>query len=122
MEKYTKYEKARILGARALQLAMNAPLLLNIPKEKLEEMNYDPLKIAEYEFNAGVLPITVKRPFPAKEEAKEELAEELEEEIIKEEVSQEEKKEEIEKTKEIKREEEEEEEETEEEILETEIE
>ena len=83
MEKtYTKYEKARILGARALQIAMNAPLLLAIPKEKLEEISFDPLKIAELEFNANILPITVRRPFPKKEEVEEETEEE---EIIKEE-------------------------------------
>jgi DNA-directed RNA polymerase subunit K len=69
---YTKYEIARILGARALQIAMNAPLLLAIPKEKLEELNYDPLKIAEIEFNSGVLPITVRRPMPQREVVEEE--------------------------------------------------
>ena len=67
MEKeFTKYEIARILGARALQLAMDAPILLKINKEKLEEINYDVLKIAELELESGVLPITVKRPFPEK--------------------------------------------------------
>jgi len=80
MVEYTKYEKARILGARALQIAMNAPLLLNLSKEQLEEVAYDPLKIAEIEFDAGILPITVKRPFPKKEDIEEEI-----EEIIKEE-------------------------------------
>lgn len=69
-EEFTKYERARILGARALQIAMDAPLLLKIEKEKLEKINYDPLKIAEMEFNAEVLPITVKRPFPKKIETK----------------------------------------------------
>lgn len=68
-ENFTKYEVARILGARALQIAMDAPLLLKIGKEKLEEVRYDPLKIAEIEFAADVLPITVKRPFPKKIEA-----------------------------------------------------
>ncbi len=65
-QEFTKYETARILGARALQIAMDAPLLLKISKEKLEEVKFDPLKIAELEFNAKVLPITVKRPFPKK--------------------------------------------------------
>jgi len=67
-EKFTKYEIARILGARSLQLAMDAPVLLKIDKEKLEEINYDVLKIAEMEFEEEVLPITVKRPFPKKTE------------------------------------------------------
>ena len=69
-EKFTKYETARILGARALQVSMDAPLLLKIEKEELEKINYDPLKIAEMEFNANVLPITVKRPLPRKLETK----------------------------------------------------
>jgi len=77
-EGYTKYEIARILGARALQLSMNAPVLLVIPKEKLEEINYDPLRIAEMEFTAGVLPITVKRPMPERTEVEEEVEEEPE--------------------------------------------
>ncbi len=69
-EKFTKYEVARILGARALQISMDAPLLLKIEKEKLEEIRYDPIKIAEIEFKSGVLPITVNRPMPKKIEAK----------------------------------------------------
>lgn len=52
--KYTRYEKARIIGARALQIAMGAPVLV---KTKLD----DPIEIAELEFEKGVIPITVKR-------------------------------------------------------------
>lgn len=58
---FTKFEKARIIGARALQLAMGAPILIKRPKEL-----YDPIRIAELEFKKGVLPITVKRPKPVK--------------------------------------------------------
>jgi len=61
---YTNYEKARILGARALQVAMDAPLLMNISDEKLEEINYNPIEIAKIEFDSEVLPITVKKPMP----------------------------------------------------------
>lgn len=75
--KYTKYEMARILGARALQISMNAPLLLNISKEKLEEIDFNPLKIAEMEFGADILPITVKRPLPQKAELEEKEEEEI---------------------------------------------
>jgi DNA-directed RNA polymerase subunit K len=87
---FTKYEAARILGARALQLSMNAPMLLSIPKEKLEEVGYDPLKIAELEFNANVLPITVKRPLPERVEEEYESGEDSEvvEEIAPEEEAQ----------------------------------
>ena len=67
---FTRYETARILGARALQIAMNAPLLIKITPEDLEKINYDALKIAEVEFNSGVLPISVKKPFPKKKDEK----------------------------------------------------
>jgi len=72
MEKsqFSRYEISRILGARALQIAMNAPLLVKIHKDELERIHYDPLKIAEIEFNSGILPISVKRPLPAKKEDK----------------------------------------------------
>ena len=68
IENFTKYEKARILGARALQIAMNAPLLIKINEEDLEKIHYDALKIAEVELNSNVLPISVKKPFPEKKE------------------------------------------------------
>jgi len=64
--RFTKYEIARILGARALQIAMDAPLLYKMSKPKLEEIRYDPLRIAEIELEEDVLPITVNRPFPQK--------------------------------------------------------
>jgi len=82
MEGYTKYEVARILGARALQLSMNAPILLNLSKDKLEELSYDPLRIAEMEFTSGILPITVRRPLPQRTEIEGE--DEEEPEILKE--------------------------------------
>ncbi|MFH1823106.1 MAG: DNA-directed RNA polymerase subunit K [archaeon] len=79
-DKYTKYEKARILGARALQISANAPILLKISKEQLLDLNFDPIKIAEMEFDKKILPITVTRPMPKKikalfveEEEKEDL-------------------------------------------------
>jgi DNA-directed RNA polymerase subunit K len=70
MEEYTftKYEQARIIGARALQIAMNAPLLIKITKDDLEKIKFDALKIAEIEFNSGVLPINVRQPLPQKRE------------------------------------------------------
>jgi len=67
-EDFTKYEKARILGARALQIAMNAPLLIKINQEDLEKIKFDALKIAEVELNSDILPISVKKPFPEKKE------------------------------------------------------
>jgi len=70
LDNFSKYETARILGARALQIAMNAPLLIKISKEDLERVRYDALKIAEIELESGVLPISVKKPFPGKREDK----------------------------------------------------
>ena len=40
---FTKYEIARIMGARALQIAMDAPLLLKIDESELKLMKYDAL-------------------------------------------------------------------------------
>jgi len=91
---FTKYERARILGARAFQIAMNSPLLIKIEKEDLEKIRYDPLKIAEIELESGVLPISIKRPFPRKreEELKRIKAKKISDEKIEEqEVSEEEK-------------------------------
>jgi len=67
---FTKYETARILGARALQIAMNAPLLIKITQEDLEKIKFDALKIAEVELNSNILPISIKQPFPRKKEEK----------------------------------------------------
>jgi len=59
---YTKYEKARMIGSRALQLSMGAPFLIKMSPEELEKIRYNTIDIALREFNEGVLPITVKRP------------------------------------------------------------
>ena len=63
---YTKYEKARIVGARALQLSMGAPPLIKMDKIELQKIKYSPVEIAKLEFDAGILPITIKRPLPLK--------------------------------------------------------
>jgi DNA-directed RNA polymerase subunit K len=61
---FTKYETARIIGARALQIAMDAPLLLKMSEEDLKAIQYDSLRIAEREFEEQVLPIAINRPMP----------------------------------------------------------
>ncbi|MFO8015912.1 MAG: DNA-directed RNA polymerase subunit K [Candidatus Woesearchaeota archaeon] len=61
---YTKYEKARMLGSRALQISMGAPFLLKMEEKDLDEINYDSIAIAKMEFRKGVIPLTVKRPLP----------------------------------------------------------
>ncbi len=68
LQNFTKYERARILGARAFQIAMNAPLLIKISQEDLEKIKFDSLKIAEVELNSNILPISIKKPFPEKKE------------------------------------------------------
>ena len=59
---YTKYEKARMIGSRALQLSMGAPFLLKLTTEELQAIKFNPIEIAVKEFELGILPITVKRP------------------------------------------------------------
>lgn len=53
----TKYERARIIGVRALQLNYGAPPL--VPVEKVGTTNT--LDIARYEVNSGILPVSVFR-------------------------------------------------------------
>ena len=67
---FTKYEIARIIGARALQIAMDAPLLIKMTDTELKEIKYDALIIAEKEFFGGALPITIHRPTPQKRHEK----------------------------------------------------
>jgi DNA-directed RNA polymerase subunit K len=67
-KEFSKYENARILGARALQIAMNAPLLIKISNDDLEKINFDAIKIAEIELESNVLPISVNKPLPKKNE------------------------------------------------------
>ncbi len=52
--KLTRYERARIIGARALQISMGAPVLL-------EDDSGEPIDIAFRELELGVIPVTVKR-------------------------------------------------------------
>ena len=50
----TRFEKARILGARTLQLSLGAPPLV-------QSDEVDPLRIAQSEMEKNVIPLTVKR-------------------------------------------------------------
>jgi len=54
--KYTRFEKARIIGARALQISLGAPVLVDYPEDML-----DPIDIALLEFGEDLVPITVAR-------------------------------------------------------------
>ena len=52
--KYTRFEKARIIGARALQIALGAPILVDYPAEMI-----DPVDIAMLEYDENIVPISV---------------------------------------------------------------
>ncbi len=61
---YTKFEIARLIGARALQISMGAPFMLKLEDKDLEKISYNPIEIAKLEFQKDVLPISIKRPLP----------------------------------------------------------
>ena len=54
----TKYERARVLGTRALQISMNAPVMVDIGNET------DPLKIAMKELRDRKIPMIIRRYLP----------------------------------------------------------
>jgi DNA-directed RNA polymerases I, II, and III subunit RPABC2 len=54
----TKYEKARILGTRALQISMNAPVMVTLTSES------DPLAIAMKELRERKIPLIIRRFMP----------------------------------------------------------
>ena len=54
----TKYERARVLGTRALQISMNAPVTVEIAGET------DPLKIAMKELKEKKIPMIIRRYLP----------------------------------------------------------
>ena len=55
----TRFEKARIIGARSLQIAMGAPVLLEAPKGLT-----NPIDLALKELEMRILPITIRRKLP----------------------------------------------------------
>ena len=55
-DKFTRFEVARLIGARALQVALGAPVLI---REK-----GSPIGLAKAEFKKRIIPITVKRRLP----------------------------------------------------------
>ncbi len=63
-DKFTKYEKARVIGSRALQISMGAPFLVKLTDKQLKELNYNPIEIAKLEFREGLIPMEVKRLKP----------------------------------------------------------
>ncbi len=57
--KLTRFEKARIVGARALQLSLGAPPLVVVPSDIK-----DSIRLAEYELEKRALPISIRRVLP----------------------------------------------------------
>ena len=53
-QELTRFEKARVVGARALQLAMGAPPLIELSKGVFE-----PFEIARIEFEKNMIPLSV---------------------------------------------------------------
>lgn len=53
-KKYTRFEKARIIGARALQISMGAKPMVDITPD------LDPIDIAVMELKKNVLPLDVR--------------------------------------------------------------
>jgi len=54
----TRFEKARVIGIRATQIASGAPAMVDTEGET------DPLKISEKEFEANAVPLTIRRYLP----------------------------------------------------------
>lgn len=59
--KYTKYEKSRVIGSRALQISQGAPFMIKLSEKDLEKIGYDPLEIAKMEYEQDLIPIKVKQ-------------------------------------------------------------
>lgn len=55
----TRFEVTRIISARALQISLGAPVLIDYKGE------FDPIKIAEEEFKKIKIPMTIKRTLPS---------------------------------------------------------
>lgn len=69
----TRFEKTRIISARALQISQGSPVLVSVPKNFTE-----PIEIAKLEWEAGVIPIDIKEKVEEqiRKEAKDEKTEE----------------------------------------------
>ena len=59
--KLTRFERARIIGARALQVSLGAPILVELPTSVS-----DPIDIALKELRENALPMTLRRVLPDK--------------------------------------------------------
>lgn len=62
-DRLTRFEVARLVGARSLQIALGAPVLVSA-----ENKIVSPIDMAKLEFKYGIIPITIKRTMPSGEE------------------------------------------------------
>ena len=60
-DKLTRFEVARLIGARSLQISLGAPVLV-------ETQETNPIEVAKGEFMERIIPITIKRKLPSGEE------------------------------------------------------
>jgi len=60
-DRFTRFEVARLIGARALQISLGAPVLVK------EKKGMTPIELAKLEFKNQLMPITVKRTLPSGE-------------------------------------------------------
>lgn len=67
----TKYEKARLIGSRALQISMGAEPAIKMDEKAFEKVGYSPVEIAKMEFKEGLIPLKVRRPMPGKAKGEE---------------------------------------------------
>jgi len=58
-KKLTRFERARVVGARALQISMGAPVLIDV-----SQSSKSPIDIALMELEQSVLPISIRRTLP----------------------------------------------------------
>jgi len=58
-DRLTRFEVARIIGSRALQIALGAPILVEVKQDR-----FDPIGLSEEEFKACKIPMTIRRTLP----------------------------------------------------------
>lgn len=63
-QRYTVYERARLVGARALQISQGAPFFVKLSEEEMVKIKYNPIEIAKLELAQGKIPIDIKRKMP----------------------------------------------------------
>lgn len=62
MEGFTRFEKTRLISARALQLSLGAPPIISVPK------GVSMIELATLEFEQKKLPLAILRRYPNGEE------------------------------------------------------